>query len=155
MWLCLPKLCAAFCHTIITIRCLMHFDFLIIPNMNNGFSDLNNIAVVRRKKCCLFLRLECLNLLQLTTIYKHYPLGTGESYGPTAQHVCKIAQSSLYRWTTYINEYKRNKVLPPHGNSLCHKVAYFLFHNFCNIMQLNVWPQLKNWRIFRVIIHIL
>ena len=32
-----------------------------------------------------------------------YLFGSWHSYSPTAQHTCKIAQSSLYLYTMYIN----------------------------------------------------
>ena len=43
-----------------------------------------------------------------------------------------------------VNNEIKNKVLQPHVNSPCHKVAHFLFFNFNYLVWSHLWPQLIN-----------
>ena len=85
----------------------------------------------------------------------YFLVDTGKSYGPTTHHIFKIAQSSLYIWTTYI--WKEISVIRfcHLCYSLCNKVAYFYFLNSATLCMSLIWPQLKYWRIFLVLLRIL
>ena len=86
--------------------------------------------------------------------WTNYLLSNGDSYGLTAQNIWKIAQSSSHSCTMYINENEWNKVLLPYVNSLCCKMAHFLFISTI-LCKSQFSPQLKIWRIFIVVFDIL
>ena len=73
-----------------------------------------------------------------------YWLGTGESYGPTAQHTQDCLMFFIQLNHVYKIKRKHNKVLLLYDNSICHKVAHFLFFSFRHLVNLTVLVTFEN-----------
>ena len=71
-------------------------------------------------------------------------LGTGESYGPTAQ--CSQDCPIIFMHLKYVYKSKQNQVLPPYVKLPCHKVASGIplppLSQVSHIAWLHFWPQL-------------
>ena len=70
-------------------------------------------------------------------LFQYHSLGTGERYGPTAQH--KQDSPIFFIQLNYVHNDKNN-VLLPYGKFPCHKVAqHWEFHFFLNSAILHSW----------------
>ena len=86
---------------------------------------INGGALLLTHLCLIWIRATIYSLwhglhCSIFSLVQHYLLGTRESYGLTAQHT---EDSPIFFIQLNYVYNKRNKVLPPYVNSLCHKVA--------------------------------
>ena len=122
------------------------YNMTLLPWLTNDstYHVLLPAGPISRNQCALLIINNASQTTTLSLLINHYYLlGTWESYGPTAQHMRKIVQSSLDSWTTYIH----NKL---EASTLCkflsYKVAYYrdsysLY--FSHFVKVTFWLQLK------------